>query len=197
MVDDPYTYDINEFANEFTWAIAFWNLAENNARWMLSGILGGHTAIHALAVDLGSRSLGEALRSASRGMDDKNLRQHVQHFVKGYSRLGEYRNLYVHGLMSLQPVGDPDHRNAKKLQGYIMIEKAKGRLKAINQPITVNEMQMFKKHCMTLLDYGKAIKIAIGLDDVGIREMLGMPQPLLEKPVWPDPPNQRIHYIQD
>jgi hypothetical protein len=50
MVDDPYTYDITEFANEFTWAIAFWNLAENNARWMLSGILGGHTAIHALSL---------------------------------------------------------------------------------------------------------------------------------------------------
>lgn len=196
MVDDPYTYDLSEFAIQFTWSLLFWNQAEDHAKWMLSGILGGHTAMHAVVADVGSRSLTEALRSAAWGMEEHPLRQHVEHFSKGFERLCQYRNLYVHGLQALD-FGEPSDKNVRPLSGRIMSVREKGRLRAINQPLPTSEVAEFKNHVQKLHEYGRAISRELGFDDDTFQEMLGTLAPSLEMPVWPAPPKNSIHYIQD
>ncbi|MBE5073968.1 hypothetical protein IM511_06590 [Erythrobacteraceae bacterium E2-1 Yellow Sea] len=196
MVEDPYTYDLTEFGREFTWAIMFWNLTEEHTRWMLSGILGGHTAMHALVADLGSRSLAEALRSAARGMEDHPIRPHVEHFCAGYQRLGEYRNLYVHGLRAFD-VGAPDENMVRPLSGRIMVTKGRGRLRTTNDPLPTEKIVEFKDQVRSLHEYGRAISERLGFDDGEVREFLGMPSPSLEMPQWPAAPKSSIHYIQD
>lgn len=195
MIEDPYTYDITDFAREFTWSIIFWNLAETNARWLLAGILGGKAPVHALVADLGSRSLADALRSAARGLEDETMRLHIEHFCKGYNALGEHRNLYVHGLASLG-MGEPDANNVKPMHGYIMTTKGRGRWKTIDLELPTTEISKFKDYCQKLLNYGKAITNHLGLADA-LEGMLGMPEPSLEMPEWPAPPATRIQHIQD
>lgn len=195
MLDDPHTYDITEFAREFTWSIVFWNLAENHARWLLSGILGGHEAVLALVADLGSRTLNEALLSAARGLEDQEIRKHVDHFCKGFGRLGEHRNLYIHGLMSMDG-GQPNSRNERPLHGRIMKISGKGRLRSIDMDLPTSEIIKFKKDCLSLLSYGKAISNELGLGDDTFEKILNMPRPSLDMPTWPESPKKNINYIQ-
>ncbi len=196
MIDDPHSYDLTEFAREFTWSILFWNSAEVHARSLLHSLLGGKAPIVGLVADLGSRSLIEALRSAARGVEDHQIREHLLHYTTGFSRLNEYRNLYVHGLTAVT-IDPSSHGMVRKLQGQIMTLRGKGRLRAVNQPLTTVDVLTFKDWCLKLSSYGEAIKMALGLSDDTFRKMLEMPEPSLERPEWPAPPNLQIHYIQD
>lgn len=197
MIDDPYTYDISELAIEFTWSILFWNAAESDIRELLCGLLGDTAAVHSLIADMGGRSLGEALHSVAKDSPEKAVRAHLEHLAKGYSRLGEYRNLYIHGLFSVLPASEPNHRNEKKLTGFLHIKRGKGRLRVTHQSLPTSELRSFKEACLGLRQYAEAIKAELGFSDPTFREMLGMPESSLEKPKWPDPPKQQIHYLQE
>lgn len=196
MIDDPYTYDISAFSREFTWAILFWNQAESKARWLLSGLLGAHETSLALVSDLGSRTLSDALHSTGRGLEDESLKGHVLHFSKGYDCLCQHRNLYVHGLMALA-MGEPDANNVKPLHGRIMTMKGRGRLKAVEMNPPTADVTAFKDWCLRLSSYGEAIMRELGLSDDTFQKMLEMPDPSLDQPEWPGPPEQQVYYVQD
>lgn len=195
MVDDPYTYDLTDFAREFTWAVVFWNLAESSARDMLVILIGETLPAKALVVDMGNRSLCDGLRSAGRQVEDAELRDHIDHFVTGFDRLLGYRNLYVHGLMA---VGlEREKGNVRILNGHVLQLKGRGRLRAEQRPVPISEITEFKERVMKLLDYAKAILRQLGQSDFGLGEMLGMPEPSLEKPQWPATVKNSPHYLQD
>lgn len=195
MVEDPHTYDLSEFATEFTWGLIAWNLAEMQGRQMLSMMLGGELTAMAIVADMGNRTVLEGIEAASRELPDAELRGHLAHFCKGFGILLGYRNQYAHGLIGVQ--FDETVGLNRKLVGSVMQLKSGGRLKSINRTVDMAEIRAFVRHAKALSRYAAAIETELGLDDYGIAEMLGMPPPTLEKPEWPSALQNSPSYLQD
>lgn len=195
MVDDPYTYDLTDFAREFTWGMLFWNGAEESAQQMLCEMLGGEKTALAIVTDMGNRSLLDGIKAASRELKDRELRDHLLHFCKGFGILLGWRNLYVHGMKAVV-IGDTVGLT-RKMVGQIMMLRAGGRLKSINRKVELVEMQTFVGHAKALSSYASAILTALGMEDYGFSEMLEMPPPSLEKPDWPSAPQNSPYYLQE
>lgn len=195
MVDDPHTYDLTDFAREFTWGMLFWNGAESSARRMIALMLGGGTTAMAIAVDMGNRSVLDGIRAASREVKDKDLQDHLLHFCKGFGIILGWRNLYVHGLSAVA-LGETVGLN-RKLVGQVMTLKSDGRLKSIMRTVSMDEIADFVIHAKALSLYATAILHKLGMEDFGFSEMLGMPQPSLEKPNWPSAPQNTPCYLQE
>lgn len=195
MIDDPYTYDLSEFATEFTWGLLFWNLAETQSRSILTWLLGNELPAMAIVADMKNRSILQGIEAAGRELDDTELRDHLAHFCKGFGALLGYRNQYVHGLTAVH-LGDTVGLN-RKLVGQVMAMKSEGRLRVTNRTVPMDEIRNFVAHTKALSQYGSALKTALGMDDFGVAEILGMPPPSLEKPVWPSALQNTPSYLQE
>jgi hypothetical protein len=194
MINDPYSYDRSEFAEAWLWATVYWNMAESKARWLLHGLLDGNEATLAIVSDMGARSLKDALISTSRTIGDKIVRSHIEHFSKGFGVLGEHRNLYVHGLISMDITGERPG-DIRTLEGRLMLMTSKGKLRFLSQALPTKDVDAFKDYCLALVRYGEAILRDLGIVEpmVELEKMLDSPTPSLDKPVWPNSPTRAYH----
>lgn len=195
MIDDPHTYDISEFSREFTWGLLFWNSAEASAKTMLTMMLGDTLTAQAITADMGNRSVLEGLQAACRDEDMQAIREHIEHFIRGFNVLLGYRNHYVHGLRGVLH----SHQIGMNIimQGWIAKFSGKGRLRAVMSPVPISEMTDFKEAALALSRYSSAILVEMGMDDLGLSDMLEMPRPSLEKPVWPKSLQSTPSYLQE
>lgn len=195
MIDDPYTYDLSEFSRHFTWGMMFWNSAEYSAKQMLAELLGGGAAALAVAVDMANRSVLNGIEAAARENAEPEMRGHLAHFSKGFGIMLGYRNMFAHNLK-----GVAIHKTVgmnRIMTGAISQIKAEGRLKFVHRPVSMEEIENFCENSKSLSQYATAILHELGMEDLGIAEMLGMPPPSLEKPEWPAALKNTPSYLQE
>lgn len=173
-MDDPHTYDITEFAREFTWALIFWNAAEHAAKTILAHLLGGGNVATAIAADMKNRRFLQGIEAAGRELEDAEMRDHLAHFSKGFGILLGYRNLYVHNMV--HPAKGAEQGDNIKTTGMIYQLKGEGQLRYIYRPVDMAEIKEFRTGVMALSSYGAAIGNGLGIPDYEISELLEMPE---------------------
>ena len=157
-------------------------------------MLGDTLTAQAITADMGNRSVLEGLQSACREGDMQDVREHIEHFMRGFGVLLGYRNHYVHslrGVMHSHQVG----MNVI-MQGWLAKFTGKGKLRVVTAPV-LSEMTEFKEAALALSRYATAILLEMGMEDYGFSDMLKMPRPLLEKPVWPKSLQSTPGYLQE
>ena len=116
--------------------ITAWNRVEASYRALLIAICGKTPAAYILTAGLGSRGLGEALRSyAADGMTDPHLSA-VKHAVEFYNRVLGFRNYYVHGI---QRIAYSAH--ARVAVGEVQAVSSKGRFVLHDELISQAEIE--------------------------------------------------------
>jgi hypothetical protein len=166
-----------------------WNQADDALRTLLmslcgSGMSGSNLRTEAIALELGTRGVTQALQTIANDelpLPESDL---VLHAVKYYEILGEYRNFYVHTIKLVTPNGaTTTHKSAK---GKLLIGGETIQKDNLVQVYNwANELSQF----ITQLNFSMFFP-------------LGERTPLPEKPALPDrlqkirvhrslPPNQR------
>jgi hypothetical protein len=139
----------------------------------------------------GNRSLGDALRTLNNEYGNDETKPHINHFIKWFEIMTEYRNYYVHGpQMEGQLDGEP---------GLIIHSStAKSRLKWHQEVATHDKLTEVAKNMDRLLNYGSALLQATSLK---MQEFLAKhgekPSPLPEKPPLPDRLQKQIRFPTD
>jgi hypothetical protein len=198
-MDDPRTYDLSEFALEFTWALMFWNTAELTLKQLVAELIGNSSApAIAVSMDLGNRGTLHALETVQRELVDDEIATHLAHLATGFSILLGYRNLYAHSLIGVGMGDTGAGTTIVKVHGFLMRIKGEGRLRVVSTPLTTEEVSAFKAYCLSLSNYARAIMEELDVSgEWDLSGMLGMPPPSLEKPTWPKTLQNSPSYLQE
>ena len=199
MADDPHQYSLSEFATEFTWALLFWNSAERTLRQIVAELIGSSTAASiAVAMDMGTRGLANALESAIRELKDEDeLRGHLTHLSTGFQSLIGHRNHYVHGLSGVSLSNHKPKNSIAQLDGMIVTIKGDGRLRSIVRQISLNDIVEFKNNCLNLSQYARAVMDELVEEGWELECLLDIEPPSLQKPIWPKSLQNIPSYLQE
>lgn len=168
--------EIGRFSVQFTFFVFMWNQAEATARRILQIMLRESETAMAVAVELGNRSLLDALRAGAKDKAFAHVRDEIEHLVVGYERLLGHRNYHVHSLIGLDGQG-----------GILLSMSAKGSLKFAKNRSTMADLEALKNHVSDWIGFAAAIEKELGASGSALDNLLTSYGSSLQKPIWPAP----------
>lgn len=188
--EDP---ELRESAVKFKIALVdtlvAWNRLEGTARYLTEILAGANSReIQALVAHIPNQTLANTMQALSHGIDDETV-DHVTHFCLGFSRLGAWRNYYIHGIQALAATD-------QEAVGFVNeVDTKSKKLTAHEAFITTEQLATVRSRMEAFNSYASAI-IGHVYDHRGTHLYAYAPLSSLQKPDTPDQPNRdRLHLL--
>lgn len=192
MTSSDHKEALADFSLEYLQALMMWNNVEAGLKDLLWHLLGSGSAARCIVSDMGNRSLLEGLEAASRELDDKMIKSHINHLCAGFGILLGHRNLYVHGIIGFS-------NDNEQTSGLLWRMKGEGRLRLSVNSLKRDRLSAYSAHVDAMWKYAAAIQVSVGMRElrtVGVG-LTGDKPPSLDKPVWPASVQNTPHYLQE
>ncbi|MFN7399130.1 MAG: hypothetical protein ACK5SX_08745 [Sandaracinobacter sp.] len=144
--------DFHDFCVIYTNSICCWNRIESLFRSLLQGPRPNPSAFIA-ALHLDPEALALAVKATAEAYADSQRAKHVLHAAEYFDRLRLHRNHYVHRLA----VVAMDASNEFALKASVYSLSARGRVRLIEQPVSLDDVKEFFGWCCALEVYVNAL----------------------------------------
>lgn len=147
MADQTVSEDTSELFRRLGQLVMFWNRAEETTRLLIRDIATGEPHdIDTLTAHMGSIGLCDALRTLSNDTADTKLNSCINHFIKYFEIMREYRNYYVHSLVGIEGG-----------EGVLMSISARSNLSLHTESVLSIDVADAAHKCFQLQNFGAAI----------------------------------------
>jgi hypothetical protein len=166
-----------------------WNRAEEILKMILVALCGANPKTWILTAELGNVGLENAVKSATADLAPDEFKDHIDHTVKWFSRLREFRNYYIHGVQRVT-MGDGENI------GLIGQVSAKTALTWHQEALSLNRLQELLAKIREFIAFASTVELHL---DVTIKKesrvLLQLP-PLPQMPPLPDILVKPHRYLQ-